>query len=154
MHAPKLFPLSVAVARSAAIWSTLGLLLAGVAGCGPSGPQRFELSGSVTFQGRPVPAGVVFLDPDTVAGNRGLQGYAEIHDGRYDTRVGSGKGHTGGAYRLRVRGFDDSVAKPTPLFDEWETPRDLPDAASTSDIEVTAESAPAGDDPATPFSPT
>ena len=77
-----------------------------------------------------------------------------FHDGRYDTRVGSGKGHTGGAYRLRVRGFDDSVAKPTPLFDEWETPRDLPDAASTSDIEVTAESAPAGDDPATPFSPT
>ena len=43
------------------------LLLA--AGCGEAGPARYHVSGKVTFNGQPVPAGQIVFEPDPTAGN-------------------------------------------------------------------------------------
>ena len=61
------------------------LLLLGA--CSGQGTDRFDVSGTVTFNGQPVPAGQVVFSPDLSKGNDGPQGYAEIHGGRYDTRA-------------------------------------------------------------------
>ena len=64
----------------------VGLLLAILAtGCGPTGPQRYEHWGSITFQGRPIPAGEIRFDPD-LTGNDGPAGYAVIKNGQFACR--------------------------------------------------------------------
>jgi len=84
--------------------------LAAIAGCGGAGgPQRFELSGSVTFNGKPVPVGYIVFTPDTAAGNPGPGAQADIRDGNYQTRPGQGT--IGGPHVIQVFGFD---GKPYP----------------------------------------
>ena len=56
-----------------------------LAGCGGSGPRAVNVSGTVTFNGQPVPQGKIYFDPDTAAGNDGVQGFARIQEGAYDT---------------------------------------------------------------------
>lgn len=46
-----------------------GLLLA--EGCGKSGVERHNLSGQVTFRGKPLPAGLIVFEPDSRDGNEG-----------------------------------------------------------------------------------
>ena len=58
----------------------LGIFLT-VAGCGKSGPARFDLHGEVKYKGKPLPAGVLIFDPDAKRGNDGPQGYALVKDG-------------------------------------------------------------------------
>jgi hypothetical protein len=51
-----------------------------LAGCGPSGPETYEVSGEVTFDGQPVAEGrIVFRD----AGGSAASWAGEIEDGRY-----------------------------------------------------------------------
>jgi hypothetical protein len=105
-----------------------------VTGCGESGPQRFRLQGTVEFDGKPVPAGSVYLDPDATKGNKGPQGFATIVDGKFDTQNG-GKGHVGGAMRVRIVGLATAAAATT-TSDEG-TPSLFPDYVE----EVTLEKA-------------
>ena len=62
-----------------------GLLVAGmvlVAGC--DGDRVYHVQGTVSIGGTPVPAGVIWFDPDIQKGNtNGPQGYAQIKDGRF-----------------------------------------------------------------------
>lgn len=114
-----------------------------VAGCGKSdGPQRYSLSGQVTYGGQPVPAGQIVFEPDSSANNKGPQGYADIKDGKYRTEPG--KGTVGGPHRVRITGYDGLTtdeSKPTkPLFAEYQTKTDLPTADGTKDFEVPASS--------------
>ena len=99
----------------------------GVWVCGASGPERYELSGTVQFQGKPVPAGQIVFEPDSSKGNVGPQGMAEIREGKYDTR--GGRGMVGGPHVVRIRGYDrlslDEMHPPQPLFPEYETTVDL-----------------------------
>jgi hypothetical protein len=44
-----------------------GWLGAAVIGCGPSGPETYPVSGTVTFDGEPVPDGYVTLTPEDAA---------------------------------------------------------------------------------------
>jgi hypothetical protein len=46
-------------------------IVAIVFGCGPDGPSRYSISGSVTFQGKPVPVGFIKFEPDTAKSNAG-----------------------------------------------------------------------------------
>lgn len=110
-------------------------------GCGGAdGPTRYELSGSVTFDGNPVPAGQIVFEPDSASGNSGVQGYAEIRDGKYDTR--DGKGVIGGPHQVRVTGFDrfseDESDPAKPLFPEYVITEDLPKETTTKDFDVPA----------------
>ena len=77
-------------------------------GCGrESGPARHDVAGEVTFNGAPVPVGRLLFTPDTAAGNRSPQGFAQIRNGRFSTSVSAeGKGVGGGAYFLEIHGCD------------------------------------------------
>jgi hypothetical protein len=115
------------VRRSSMLAITL-CVTGAVAGCrgGTDGPPRFHLAGSVEFEGKPVPAGMVYIDADSSKSNSGPQGFAPIVNGKFDTR--QGKGHVGGPSIVRITGLPsapssaatvtDDSGKP-PLFPEY-----------------------------------
>lgn len=102
------------------------------------GPQRFAVSGKVTFDGKPVPAGRITLEPDTAAGNSGPAGYGNIVAGRFTTypRMGA----VGGPHIVRISGFDGvpagEMVEGKPLFAEYMTKVELPSKATMIDFEV------------------
>ena len=111
------------------------------AGCGGSGgPARYDLSGKVSYGGKPVPAGRIVFEPDGAKGNSGPASYAEIHDGRY--AAPRGKGTVGGPHRVRIAGFDGHGAgespEGAPLFSEYRTTAKLPTQDGTRDFDVPA----------------
>ena len=73
-------------------------------GCGRPGPARQVVHGSVTFAGRPVPAGLIRFEPAVELGNRAAMGEAVIHDGRYRTEPGRSPGR--GPHLVRLVGGD------------------------------------------------
>lgn len=115
-----------------------------VAGCN-NGPKRVEVSGDVSFDGKPLPAGRIFFNPDFTKGNDGPQGYAEIKNGKYNTRS-SGKGACGGATVVKIEGYEAGAGdKPgfvgAKLFNEYETKLDLPLETCTRNFDVPASAA-------------
>lgn len=126
-----------------AIWI---MLLAGVSGCGggaASGPERFPVSGKVTFNGQTIPAGTVYLEPNTAKGGTGVAGTAAIHSGAYET--GKQQGVVGGPTVIRVEGFDGKTTPDKPYGDRLFVPHsievDLPKSPATQDIDVPASAA-------------
>jgi hypothetical protein len=121
-------------------WLLLGIAAVLSAGC-DSGPKRIHLSGQIAFNGKPVPAGEIYFDPDAKKGKDGPQGFARIRDGRYDTRE-THKALTAGPHVVRIFGFDGQ-ARPSeelpfgkPLFVEHTTAADVPDGGGTLDFQV------------------
>jgi hypothetical protein len=75
-----------------------GLVLG--AGCGPSGPRYFDVSGTVVFDGQPVPEGDIYFVPEepeygTDAG--------KVQNGQFQFRAKEGK------HRVEIR-----AARPVP----------------------------------------
>lgn len=114
-----------------------------VGGCGSQdGLMRYDVSGTVTHNGNPVPQGVIQFLPDSTKGNEGPAANANIVQGKYDTSV-SGKGTIGGAHIVVINGFDGE-ARPDeelpygkPLFPEFRTNVDLPQSTGeTVNFEV------------------
>ncbi len=110
-------------------------------GCGSEGPDRYKVTGTVTYNGQPVPVGEVVFEPDASQGNSGPGSVAQIKDGKYQTEPGMGV--MGGAYIVRIVGFDgvpvgDSTAG-TGLFPPYETTVNLPEEGVTQDFEVPAQ---------------
>jgi hypothetical protein len=116
----------------------------GALGCADSGPRRNAISGNVTFAGKPLPAGMIFFDPDVRKKHDGPGGFAYIKDGAYDSR-NNGKGVIAGPHVVRIQGFDGKPGNELPLgallFPEYETTADLPAEASTRDFDVPASAA-------------
>lgn len=115
-----------------------GLLLS-LPACSRPSPSRFDVWGSVTFKGRPVPAGLIVINPDLAKGNDGPQGLAEIRDGRFDTRR-LDKGAPSGPVVLLIDGFD-GVPQPEspngkPLFLGYRMSLELPTEAVEKNIAV------------------
>lgn len=130
-------------------WSLALAILFGLVpgGCSRSGdgPSRFDLSGKVTYQGTPVPAGEITFTPDTEKGNSGPGTMATIRNGEF--RTPPGKGTIGGPHVVRIIGHAAMAegAAPPPgeeaapvgrLFKEYVTNVDLPASAATHDFEV------------------
>ena len=119
--------------------TTLALILTSslVAGCG-GGLQTHDVSGTVTFNGKPVPAGRIDFFPDV--GNDGIQGWAIIKDGAFDTRKPGGQGHAGGPMLIKIEGFDGISDDPnfpgTPIFPVYELKKDMPRGVSQETIEI------------------
>ena len=109
-----------------------------VIGCGDDGPQRYQVKGSVTFAGKPVPFGQIVFEPDSGQGNSGPQDFAKISDGQYDTTTEMGV--VGGPHLVRVTGAsvarEDENNPSPPLFPHYQTKLDLPKEDSTQDIAV------------------
>ena len=117
----------------------LALLLA-LCGCGPDGPQRYDLSGEVLFQGEPVAAGIMIFEPDPSRGNAGPPALALIEEGYYATP--RGEGTVGGPHIVRIVAGTGEQAGPLRPYgipylpDEYRTPVDLPRADATHDFEL------------------
>lgn len=121
-----------------------GLMLIGLMGCGgkPSGPARYEVSGAATYDGKPIPEGTIYFEPDASQGNSGPGSLAIIHQGTY--RTSSGAGVIGGPYLVRVNGndgvtqqlSDGTPAEGKPLFKEKVLSIDLPKEKTVHDIAV------------------
>ncbi|HBO44562.1 MAG TPA: hypothetical protein DD670_11630 [Planctomycetaceae bacterium] len=124
--------------------TTLVILACGLLvgeGCGKSTVKRHNLSGQVTFQGKPIPVGLIVFEPDATKGNRGPQGFAQIFDGRYETDK-FGKGAIVGALNVEITGFppgDGSAGSPNvPLFPPYKTSVQISEETTTLNFEVPA----------------
>ncbi len=129
------------------IASALACWLFVTIGCGGGDPSRCDLSGSVSFQGKPVPAGSITFEPDVSQGSHGPQGFSGISNGRYDTSE-SGKPVPFGRVIVRVVGFDGSTAAADsdgqfspgrPLFPTYTTHLDVSKQSATFDFEIPAQ---------------
>jgi hypothetical protein len=130
---------SVSLSRGLHWAVPFALLVAVCCGCGGGGDDvdRHDVSGSVTFDGQPVPKGRIIFEPDASAGNSGATGVADIVDGKYDTATG-GKGTIGGPHVARLEGRDASGGL---LFVDHTEKVDLPKQAGTHDFQVPASAA-------------
>jgi hypothetical protein len=108
------------------------LVAALVAGCSDDGPKRARLSGTVKYDGKPIPYGDIVFTPDGSKKNDGPQGFAKIRDGRYETEGDKGIG--GGPTIIRVTGFSSPDGQGH--LCEVELPADLPRDGGTYDIDV------------------
>ncbi|QDT66490.1 hypothetical protein [Calycomorphotria hydatis] len=115
------------------------LLLCGTllsAGCSPKsdGPQRYSLSGVVTYNGQPVEYGQVMLSPDRDKGNSGPASVARIQNGEYETFPG--KGVVGGAFKVTITSDNPQNEYSDPIFPPYKTTVELPHEATTHDFVV------------------
>lgn len=131
----KAFPAPVLLAAVA-----VGCLLTG-AGCGAKGPVRYHIEGTVTYDGEPVPSGLIRFEPDATKGNGGPVGYATIIDGRYTTAAQGSKGALRGPLVAVMTGGparDPQVEFPKMWFEDYQTTVDLDPQSgkATLDFEV------------------
>jgi hypothetical protein len=106
-------------------------------GCG----GNYQVSGTVTYKGKPVPVGSVYFMPDE--GRKGRSANAPIEEGKYCTPPGEGA--AGGDMVMQVVGFDGKAIKSKEggvaasgkrLFPAYVTKVKLPARDSVLDIEV------------------
>jgi hypothetical protein len=104
------------------------------------GPRLYDVSGKVMYKGKPLPAGVIYFDPDVTKGGDGPQGYAVIKAGEYSTAAAGGKGVVGGRHIARIEGFDGKPGAELPLgrplFTDFQQALDLPRAEATQNFDV------------------
>src|SRR5688572_27608136 len=74
--------------RTQSPWFAAILLIAGLAGCGSSGPPRAAIHGRVTAGGQPLAAGRILFTP--IAPNKGPATTARITAGEYQLTVKDG----------------------------------------------------------------
>lgn len=103
-------------------------------GCRENGPTNYKLSGEITFKGKPVPEGEIFLRPV----GSGPGGFALIKDGQYETI--DGKGYQSGLSKITIHGYGKSSIEGEgggDLFPPRTVEVDLPAEDFTYDLEVT-----------------
>jgi hypothetical protein len=136
--------------RRQQFWNTaflvgnVSLALSALFGCSSNEFARHELSGNVSYQGKPVPAGYLVLKPDRSKGNQGVAAQTDIRHGLY--HLPANRGTIGGPHIVMVSGFDgepvtiDGVINPNgkPLFAAYQMTINLPKATATHDIQVPA----------------
>ncbi|MBI1313709.1 hypothetical protein GC176_20645 [bacterium] len=137
------------------------MLLGMCAGCGGSsdGPDRFAVSGEVTFEGKPVPMGFIKFTPDSSQGNSGPGTGCPIKDGEYATP--KGKGLVGGPHIVEIAGWDgvpitesgERLPEGTELFPLYHTRFDFPKSdgeynfAVSPDTDIPLETDAASEEP-------
>jgi hypothetical protein len=129
------------------ICAALALLASAlILGCGGDGASRFNVSGSATFAGKPIPVGKIYFTPDAAKGNSGAAGYADIKDGKFSTASAGGMGTIGGAMLVRIEGadgiaLDEDRPNGNPLFTFYEVAVEFPKESTTKDFDVPADAA-------------
>jgi len=120
--------------RSPGVFALLAAAM--LSGCGQEGPVRYRLSGAITFEGKPVPAGMISFEPK----NKGIGGgFAPIINGAYDTDR-TGRGHLGGEHTILISGFEgvkdatDPDSPAIPMFKPVTLTRELPTETATIDF--------------------
>lgn len=111
-------------------------------GCRDNSPKNYRVSGTVTFGDKPVKRGFITFEPDFEKGNSGPGGGCEIIDGAYSTPPG--KGVVGGAYKVKIVGYDgiattesgEDLLDGKPLFPPYHTVVEFPQQDTTHDFPV------------------
>lgn len=117
------------------------IIAAFLTGCGDrnQGPQRFDISGIVTYKGQPVPRGTVTFSPNMDKGNEGPVAMARIIDGKYDTRSEGAKSPIAGELLVHVEGYGPPVPNeevPRPLFETYVMEFSMPRENQQLNIDV------------------
>jgi hypothetical protein len=73
-------------------------------GCGTSGPERYEITGHVTYKGQPVEEGVIEFEPQD---GQGTKDGSIILNGEY--RIPKDKGLSPGKYKVSIVIGDGTV---------------------------------------------
>ena len=127
--------------RAAARPRLTGLaVLTGVAlaGCSPSGPNQYPLSGAIRIGNQPITGGFVTIEPADGGVKGGLDGHAPIRNGRYDTEDG-GRRTVAGSVVLRVSGWGEPSShfkNGVPLCNRYEVRVQLKSEPNTYDIVI------------------
>ena len=130
---------------------TMIATMAALVGCsGSDGTQLYEVSGTVSYDGKPIKHGEIIFVPDTSKGNSGAGGYADVKDGKFKTKYQ--KGVVGGPYLLTISGRpnlgageDEAEAvyatggSKYMLFPVQQLPYDLPKSDTTLEIDIPAQ---------------
>ncbi|MEW4564447.1 hypothetical protein AB1K70_18045 [Bremerella sp. JC770] len=115
-------------------------------GCGlnADGPSRYEVSGTVTFDGQPLPYGEITFAPDGSRGNQGPGAVVPIENGVY--HVDAKKGVIGGPHVVSITGYSASPtsgavvaasqSQPKRLFATYTESVNLPEANAQQDFQV------------------
>lgn len=126
----------------------VGLVACLAVGCG-SEIDRADVSGTVTFAGKPLAYGRIMFMPVSKE-KLAPTGEAEIVDGRYDTTLPGGRGIVPGPHQVRITGYQqrpldvpDDETLPTltdpPLFDGYVTKADLKPGQNDFDVPESAK---------------
>lgn len=112
-----------------------------VLGCGRGDVQRQHLRGKVTYQGRPVPAGLILFNPIQTEGKGGSRGGARIVQGTYDTQAKDGLAVPVGKTQVLVTGYSklaesEESGPAQPLFQGYETSVEVTPETTTFDINI------------------
>ncbi len=116
------------------------VLVACLTGCSNDDPDRYRLTGTVSFDGKPLEHGMIYFDPVT----EGPAGYARISGGTFDTSLEGGKGHIGGPIRVRIKshsptdGDETQEVAPPPFAEEYIEEVELPQQDSEKSFEIPA----------------
>ncbi len=125
-------------------WVVVACAALGFCGCSKTdATTRYDISGTVTFVGKPIPAGTILFLPDGSKHNFGPPGFAKIKAGKYDTAL-DGEGTIGGPHTVRISGFDgrgttEELPDGLRLFPDYTTVIDLPKEKATRDFQVQAK---------------
>lgn len=84
-----------------ALYLTAILTVSLLIGCGDAGPERVIVAGTVAFNGKPLPSGMILFVP-TVDSSVPASG-ASIVDGRY--KIDGRGGAAVGSYRVQIEAF-------------------------------------------------
>lgn len=111
-------------------------------GSGNQGPQRYDISGTVTYQGQPVTRGTITFSPNMDKGNEGPVAMSQIIEGKYDTRSAGAKSPIAGELLVHVEGYGPPLPNeevPKPLFKTYVMEFSMPKKNQQLDIDVPAE---------------
>ena len=111
------------------------------AGCGRrDGLTRYKISGTVTYQGKPIGGRLRFV-PDSDKGNRGPATMIDFSSGKYQSVEGYGV--LGGLYRVEITGYEPLTPEqekagtpPKKLFEGYKVDVELEKKNSVKDFEV------------------
>ncbi|MBL8890392.1 MAG: hypothetical protein JNL67_10465 [Planctomycetaceae bacterium] len=112
-------------------------------GAGPEmPPNSVHVAGEVKWQGQPLKLGLIVFEPDATKGGKGVQGYAQITEGKFDTK-NEGVAAPIGPCLVRITGGDGvAVDGFAPfgklLFDEYSQTLEVGESTSPLSIEVKA----------------
>lgn len=109
------------------------------AGCSGEKPTT-QLSGKVTFKGKPVPSGYINFMPDSTKKAYGEVRMVRIKDGAYATKEGNANGIFPGEAQIVISGFDGKPLDYYPdgkqIFNPWQTSGTVPTGKGTMDFSV------------------
>lgn len=106
-------------------------------GCGPTYPTGTPLKGTLTYEGKPVAYGLINIAPDTVRGNKGVFGVAEVRDGEYQTSPDYAP--TLGPVIVSVQVFDGPPPNNKMIANIMEFPVEIPPGSTSWDFKMSAK---------------